>query len=262
MKRIDTALLALFVCAIFLAAALPAGAASPAEYGRMIINNHSARAGLAAVEFDHWLHRSLYTCTVCHVDIGFSLKAGATGIRAEDNRNGIYCGACHNGKMQVGGKAVFAACTDDRTDAKRCERCHAQGKNVKREHDFAAFTAKFPKSASGNGIDWEKAAEDGTVKPSDYLEGVSLKRSSRRIENDFAIQPKSPGMAEIIFSHRKHMNWNGCESCHPEIFKGGKRGSTVYSMAEIRQKKFCGVCHATVAFPIEDCSRCHAKPMK
>ena len=37
-------------------------------------------------------------------------------------------------------------------------------------------------------------------------------------------------MNEIIFSHKKHTIWSGCEGCHPEIFVGIKKGTTKYSM--------------------------------
>ena len=70
----------------------------PYEFGREVINNSSEKAGLAPVVFDHWLHRAKYTCRLCHVDIGFAMKAGATGIKAADNMSGYYCGSCHNGK--------------------------------------------------------------------------------------------------------------------------------------------------------------------
>jgi len=235
---------------------------APADYGRVVMNNFSAKAGLAPVVFDHWLHRTKYTCRLCHVDIGFGMKAGTTEIRAADNMKGVYCGVCHNGKAQAGGKVLFASCSTDRSDLKRCERCHSQGKSVKKDYDFAAITAKFPRDKHGNGIDWEKAMENGLINPIDTIEGVSLKKSTRPISQDFAIKPKSSGMAEIIFSHKKHVSWNGCEVCHPDIFAGGKRGSTKYTMNEINEGKFCGVCHGTVAFPQADCNRCHSKPVK
>ena len=236
-----------------------AAGAAPAEYGRVVINNASQKAGLAPVVFDHWLHRAKYTCRLCHVDIGFGMKAGATGITAADNMKGLYCGVCHNGKMQDGGKAVFAACSADKSDQKRCDRCHSQGKAVKKDVEFASFTAKLPKDKFGNGVNWDKAAEEGLIKPIDYLEGVSIKKPAQTVQKDFTIKPKSAGMAEIVFSHKKHSAWNGCEVCHPEIFR---QGSTKYSMDDIKTKKFCGVCHTNVAFPLEDCSRCHSKPVK
>src|SRR5512135_1941964 len=83
----------------------------PYEYGRVVINNASEKAGLAPVVFDHWLHRSKFTCRLCHVDIGFAMKAGATGIKAVDNMKGFYCGSCHNGKRTFGDNVqVFEAC--------------------------------------------------------------------------------------------------------------------------------------------------------
>ena len=145
---------------------------------------------------------------------------------------------------------------------KRCERCHSQGKNVKKDYDFAAFTARLPKDKFGNGINWEKAAEDGLIKPIDRLEGVSIDKPAQPIQKDFSIQTKSQGVSDIIFSHKKHAVWNGCESCHPELFVGGKKGMTKYTKKEINEGKFCGVCHIAVAFPLADCDKCHSKPIK
>ena len=261
MKRSLIIMLAILVIAGTLVALAAAGTKAPQEYGRVIIDGFSSKAGMAPVVFDHWLHRAKYTCRLCHVDVGFSLKANASGIRAVDNEKGIFCGACHNGKLVQDGKTVFAACGPDKAD-KRCDRCHAQGKTVKQEYDFASFTAKLPKDKFGNGVNWEKAAEAGLIKLNNHLAGVSIDEPAKPIQSDFAIKPKSAGMGEIIFSHKKHVAWNGCEVCHPEVFKGGKRGAQQYTMEEIKQSKFCGVCHTKVAFPIEDCSRCHAKAVK
>jgi len=252
----------LFTVAAMAASGAETKAPAPADFGRVIINSFSQKAGLAPVVFDHWLHRAKYTCRLCHGDLAFAMKAGGTGIKAADNQQGMFCGVCHNGKMQEGSRKVFAACTTDKSDTARCERCHSLGKSPKKDYDFAAFTASFPKDRLGNGINWEKASEGGLIHLTDYIEGVSTKRPAKEILKDFAIQPKSKGVDEIIFSHKKHSQWNGCEVCHPEIFAGGKRGATKYSMDEINQTKFCGVCHGTVAFPLAECDRCHSKPAK
>ncbi len=234
------------------------------EYGRVVLNNYSEKAGLAPVVFDHWLHRSKFTCRLCHVDIGFGMKAGTTGIKAADNMSGYYCGACHNGKRVFSGSGrVFEACSkkisDD--DGKRCERCHSLGKNVKREYDFAQYTGKFPKERFGNGINWEQAESTGAVKLVDFLEGVSIKRPPLAVQKDMTIDAKMEGMPTIVFSHKKHTVWNGCELCHPEIFIGVKKGTTKYTMIEIFDGKYCGVCHGKVAFPTLDCQRCHTQPV-
>jgi c(7)-type cytochrome triheme protein len=226
------------------------GSAAPDKYGSIVMNNFSKKAGLAPVVFDHWLHRAKHTCRLCHVDIMFSMKAGDTGVTAQDNMDDLFCGACHNGKMKHEGKTIFDSCSTDRSDMKPCERCHSQGKNVKRQYDFAKFTAKLPKAKFGNGVNWEKAAADGIIKPIDQVEGISMKRPARKMVK---------GVNDIIFSHKKHARWNGCEVCHPEIFAGGKRGKMVYTMDDIKNQKFCGVCHTTVAFPLKQCDRCHTK---
>ncbi len=236
----------------------------PYEYGRVVINNFSTnKTDLAPVVFEHWMHRSKYTCRVCHVDIGFAMKTGATGINAADNARGYYCGTCHNGKMVADGKTVFESCSRKATsnDRQRCERCHSYGKKVVGDYDFFRFSAPLPKERFGNGLDWEKAEELGFIHPVAMLEGVSVQRKSLSAQKDFALDPKLDGMPEIIFSHKKHTVWNGCELCHPEIFMGVKKGSRKYTMVDISEGKSCGACHTTVAFPLTDCQRCHSKPV-
>jgi c(7)-type cytochrome triheme protein len=236
----------------------------PDEYGRVVINNYSEKAGMAPVVFDHWLHRSNFTCRVCHVDIGFGMKANDTDIKAADNMKGYYCGTCHNGTMAYDGRKVFKSCAKitSAAESKTCDRCHSLGKDVRKEHDFVKFAQRLPKERLGNGINWEKAEEEGLVHPADYIEGVSIKRKSLAIQKDFSLSPHVKGMPEIIFSHKKHTVWSGCELCHPEIFVGVKKGTTKYSMIEIFQGKYCGVCHTKVAFPLQDCQRCHSKPVQ
>ena len=164
----------------------------PYEYGRVIINNYSEKAGLAPVVFEHWIHRAKFTCRVCHVDIGFAMKAGTTDITAADNARGYYCGTCHNGKRVVDGKTVFQSCSDHATaeDRKRCERCHSYGLKVASDYDFFEFSEPLPKERFGNGLDWEKAEELGLIKPSAFLEGVSIKRNPLRRAEGFRAQPE------------------------------------------------------------------------
>lgn len=237
--------------------------ALPYEYGNVVINNYSEKAGLAPVEFSHWLHRGYYTCRLCHVDIAFAMKAGATNIKAADNKKGYYCGACHDGKQTHGARRIFESCslTYSQEEAKKCERCHSVGRNVRKENHFDTLTAKFPKERFGNGINWEKAEEEGMIKPIDFLDKVSIRRKAMKVQDDFALTPTVRGMPDIIFSHKKHTVWNGCEVCHPEIFVGVRKGATKYSMVEIFDGRYCGVCHTRVAFPLLDCQRCHTKPV-
>lgn len=235
----------------------------PYLYGQVVIDNFSSSAGLAPVAFDHWLHRSKATCRLCHIDIGFAMEANATEIRAADNMRGFFCGACHNDKALYSGKKVFQACSKESSSEtiERCQRCHNNGDNPNIEEKFYALASKLPKARSGNGIDWEEAESRNLINPVDYLEGLSIKGPKLASVDDLALQSKVEGMPDIIFSHAKHTVWNGCEVCHPEIFLGVKKGATQYSMIELFQGKYCGVCHDSVAFPQTDCQRCHSKPV-
>jgi len=227
----------------------------PEEYGNVVINNASEANGVAPVVFKHWLHRARYTCRLCHVDLGFAMDAGGTGVTEEDNRNGLYCGACHDGKTafpperrkMLLGKKV-----------KNCGRCHSLGKPDPKATNFREFVKKFPRARFGNKVDWLKAEDAGLVKLGDEIEGISIKRRALEIPEDEEIQARSEGMPNIIFSHKKHAVWNGCELCHPQIF-GVKRGSTVYQMQDIFDGKYCGACHGKVAFTNQDCRLCHSK---
>jgi c(7)-type cytochrome triheme protein len=69
-------------------------------------------------------------------------------------------------------------------------------------------------------------------------------------------------MSNILFSHKKHTVWNGCEVCHPEIFPSARRGTVKYSMLQVSAGAYCGVCHTTVAFPLFDCERCHKSSVR
>jgi c(7)-type cytochrome triheme protein len=242
----------------------------PQDFGKVVISNHSAKANLAPVAFNHWQHRAKYTCRLCHVDIGFGMKANDTGITAADNANGNYCGTCHNGKMTFGGERIFAACpanaspqaAKDPAQAQRCSRCHAVGQDAKAKIEFADFTGKFPKQRFGNGIDWIAAEAAGQLKLIDRLDGISSKGKPFVSPADATISARAYGMPDIIFSHDKHGVWNGCALCHPDLFPSVKKeAKQAYSMNENFDGKYCGACHGKVAFPMIDCEHCHSKPV-
>lgn len=98
----------------------------PDEFGNVVMNNFSEKNDIAPVEFSHWLHRSRFTCRLCHVDIGFAMQVNGTQMREDDNRRGFYCGACHNGKI------AFAPLVkkSPQEETKNCDRCHSFGKNI------------------------------------------------------------------------------------------------------------------------------------
>lgn len=88
-------------CAALTAAALALGSGSTAlaEYGDVVINNHSDKAGMRPAVFPHWFHRIRFACKVCHADLGFAMRAGGNDINMVRIIDGQFCGACHNGEV-------------------------------------------------------------------------------------------------------------------------------------------------------------------
>jgi c(7)-type cytochrome triheme protein len=253
-----------------LAVLLAAPTASPAmsfeppqRYGRVELSHRAFAAKVPPVFFDHWRHRARFTCRLCHVDVGFAMSAGQTEISASTNRSGYHCGACHNGKTVVGGTPVFASCSAGRNvdEAPRCRRCHAEPDPARLLKEYDAFAAKLPKTGVARGVDWEEAESKGHIRPLDFLEGVSIRRAPLKMDKEIVIA-SSGWMTDVLFSHRKHSVWNGCEVCHPEIYPSTKSGTKKTSMIQISAGDSCGVCHTKVAFQIAECQRCHVNPVK
>lgn len=131
----------------------------PDEFGNVSMNNFSQanRTPIAPVVFKHWLHRTKYTCRLCHVDIGFSMEANGTKVREADNQGGMYCGTCHNGKEAFGPRGKSEA----GKEVENCDRCHSAGKEVEFKYVFAKVVAGFPRARFGNRVDWMAAEEKG-----------------------------------------------------------------------------------------------------
>lgn len=226
----------------------------PEEYGNIVMDLNSSRKDMAPVVYKHWVHRTKFTCRVCHVDVGFAMKAGDSHITCDDIKGGLYCGSCHDGKTAFG----RIGRDENGKEVRNCDRCHSYGRQVQFKYDFFKVREPLPKERFGNGINWQKAEEDGLIAPKDFLEGVSVKRKKIKDPKDIELSVGQRGMPDIIFSHVKHAVWNGCETCHPEIF-GVKKGVTVYNMQDIFDGKYCGACHDKVAFSNHDCQRCHTR---
>jgi len=224
------------------------------DFGNVVINNYSEKNKEFAVVFPHWVHRSRYSCRLCHVDIGFAMTAGGTGMTEDDINSGLFCGTCHNNKIAFG--PVVDSTIHGKID--QCDRCHSYGHKVKFKNNFNVFRKKMPRERFGNGIDWMAAEEQGKITLVDYIEGVSFPRKKMKLQDDFKLTGTVKQMPKIIFSHEKHAMWNGCETCHPEIFPV-KKDSQPFSMQQIFSGQYCGVCHDKVAFPNIDCQRCHVE---
>jgi c(7)-type cytochrome triheme protein len=72
------------------------------------------------VTFSHEKHKAkVEKCQGCHTKI-FKMKKGTTGpFTMAKMKAGEQCGACHNGKTEIGGATPVAV--DDKT---KCETCH------------------------------------------------------------------------------------------------------------------------------------------
>jgi c(7)-type cytochrome triheme protein len=241
--------------------ALPAAAANrptfqevpaPEAYGQVVLHNPAA----PAVVFDHWRHRAIFTCRLCHVDVGFAMQAGASEISRATNAAGLHCGACHDGKKKVNGETVFAACSESGPPNPSCGRCHSGEPGPARRRSYLAFAKNRPTYAGGY-IDWEIVESTDFVKPLDHVEGVSMARAPLRNNKEIPIEARNTWVGDVIFSHKKHALWNGCEVCHPEIFPLGRAGGPRFTMREVEEGKYCGACHRSVAFPLAQCHRCH-----
>jgi c(7)-type cytochrome triheme protein len=235
----------------------------PSEYGRVTLESFTGPAGVPPVGFDHWRHRARFTCRLCHVDVGFAMRAGATEVSAASNRDGYHCGACHDGKRSIRGKVVFPACDGSQRvePGGTCARCHRRPDAVRARKEYDRFAQELPRDWAGL-VDWEKAEAAGLVRPADFLEGVSIKRDVIRNRLEVTIASKASWMSSVLFSHPKHAVWNGCEVCHPDIFPNAGGQERRYSMLSIYAGEACGACHDKVAFPLAGCERCHVKPVR
>lgn len=213
----------------------------PEQYGTVLIDRASTAAGQKPVVFAHWLHRMKYTCRVCHFELYFAMQTNATEITEEKNRAGEYCGACHNGKEAFG------------HTEENCARCHT-GDIAAGAKDFGRLTF-FPENRYGNGVDWMAALDEGKIKPRQSLFEAAYRQvpyaKALELEAEWARIPPA------VFSHASHSSWLDCSICHPDIFNIRKKTTAHFEMRYILEGKFCGACHLTVAFPIDDCKRCH-----
>ena len=73
------------------------------------------------VTFDHAKHKEAGAdkCTACHTKV-FKMKKGQSGTLTMDKmKAGEFCGACHDGKTQVGSKTPASV-----ADKEKCTTCH------------------------------------------------------------------------------------------------------------------------------------------
>ena len=217
----------------------------PEEFGNLLIDRISSKNNVEPVTFSHWSHRRRYTCQVCHSELDFAFKTNVTEITEAGNKAGKYCGACHDGKIAFG------------HDQQHCEKCH-NGNPGYGKNRFSELS-KLPRTPFGNRIDWVAAVENRSIAPARFLKvspppGIPYDKTLLLEAERIQVPP-------AIFPHKAHTAWLECNNCHPEIFNTKKKTTKHFEMKMNLAGEFCGVCHMTVAFPMNDCKRCH-RPMK
>lgn len=215
----------------------------PSQYGNVLMDQHGDERTMPPVSFSHWSHRMQYTCRVCHFELEFAMEANGTKITEHDNLQGQYCGACHNGEIAFAHTKEY------------CVYCHNYGMDGS-EKRFKALP-KLPYAPYGNEIDWVKATEQGLINPKQSILNENFEpikfTSKLDLTADWGMIPRAE------FPHEAHQQWLDCANCHPDTFNVKKKTTQRFDMQYNVQGKFCGVCHLRVAFPLDDCSRCHPK---
>jgi c(7)-type cytochrome triheme protein len=216
----------------------------PERYGNILINRTSVKSGVKSATFSHWLHRRRHTCRVCHSELEFNFKVNSTQITERANKAGRFCGAggCHDGKAAFG------------HDKPHCDKCH-NGDIGFGSEKFAELS-RYPAILFGNRINWVVALEDAIISPRTYLKNKS---EDIPFDKKLVLEAEWNFVPPAIFPHKSHTAWLDCNNCHPELFNIKKKGTRDFSMRNILNGEFCGVCHLNVAFPVHDCQRCHPR---
>jgi c(7)-type cytochrome triheme protein len=211
-------------------------AISPAGYsfmGDIVLDRYFKNGGkLPPPKFPHWFHRIRFKCKVCHPAI-FKMKKGENDITMDKIMKGEFCGKCHDGTTAW--QVSFDA----------CPRCH-----TKQASDATAI-ANLPKDNQGQ-LDWVASITNNQINPKDAIDPKAKTGTPFRLN----LQYKGKNMPDAIFPHYAHTLWLDCNNCHIDIFLM-KAGQSKMTMEGIFAGKFCAECHGKVAFPIDNCTRCH-----
>jgi len=128
--------------------------------------------------------------------------------------------------------------------------------------DFMRIYESLPRDED-NKVDWERATKEGLIEPL----AAAGENSGEEFIFDLRVVIKFNDMLikDVVFSHAIHTYWLNCSTCHPRIFRP-EIASNRMTMKELREGKYCGVCHGMVAFPTNviaapnfraNCLRCH-----
>jgi len=97
--------------------------------------------------------------------------------------------------------------------------------------------------------------KEGLIKPRQSM--LDAQYAPIAFDKNLSLEAKWRYVPPAIFPHDAHKQWLDCSNCHPDIFNVKKKTTEHFEMKYILESKFCGVCHLKVAFPLNDCKRCH-----
>lgn len=128
---------------------------------------------------------------------------------------------------------------------------------VKRLQNPEEAMRSLPRAGTGNFVDWVAALKTGAIEPRAEVG----KAGEMNVLNLNVTLRDTRSMPTVTFSHAVHTELLACSNCHDALFKP-KAGANEIRMIEIFNGKACGVCHGTVAFPPDQCFRCHDGPRR
>jgi len=102
--------------------------------------------------------------------------------------------------------------------------------------------------------DWVQMLDKGLIRPRSHLDPGNPEAPPFNLE--IVMRSNTNLLAGAHFPHSVHTTWLNCESCHVRIFVP-QVGANKLTMSGIAKGEACGVCHGKVAFPLNDCGRCH-----
>lgn len=236
---------------VLIALGIVAAAPALGYYGDVEMHRTTRRYEVPAVIFPHWAHRLRFTCSICHPGI-FEMKADAHEILMERMAaRGTFCLSCHDGTTAW--KPINCSRCHRTADPPRAApRPRSPGSAAGLNHDPEVALRRLPHDAHGR-VDWMEAIRSGVITP---RPSRGMEAPDRLAIPADSVMPRTGSLPPVVFPHSSHARWLECRNCHPAIF-APRNGANTITMARIWDRRDCGVCHGRVAFPIEDCARCH-----
>ena len=157
-------------------------------------------------------------------------------ITMDKNRNGEFCGFCHNGKEAFG------------TTDEDCPKCHSDGEGF----DYGEKLDRLswlPESPYGNKVDWSAALYDGDIKPLFCLGQESCKLFDMNPPEEIEMVSVNEDVPPVIFPHARHSVWLDCLNCHPGNVIASN-GKVKFPNQKRHRRDFCRGCHSRIAFPM------------